>query len=313
MVVKMKKALSIIDCKTDVRINCYSVRESFNPDKSNYKSKYSFLALGWHIYFNRKMVLPKFDSKTGEKKVSEKSLNDSLRRARLAVCSYGMCNEFEYFGTITINSEWHDISNPIKIAEKITKSFDNYKQRKAENFSYILVGEYGEKTNRLHYHFMISGIPKDDLFVNEYHHLDWKLTREKFGHTQITRIKNTRSDRSNVAKYCTKYITKGNVKIGNHRYLCSKGLNCPKRKKIENTYFALSLCEWLEIQGFVPYYNGKYGKSFSIPARVYEDLMAYYEQIKKAIRVKPYLVKMPDWIISPFDKIQREQLSLNGV
>ena len=305
MVLKSRKALSIIDCKTDVRINCYSVREAFNPNKSNYTSKYSLLSLGWHIHINRKLKFFKFDSETGEKIVSEKSINDSLRRARLAVCSYGMCNEFEYFGTITINGEWHDISNPIRIVEKITKTFDNYKQRKAENFSYILVAEYGEKTNRLHYHFMISGIPKDDLFINEYHYLDWKLTREKFGHTQISRIKNTRSDRSNVAKYCTKYITKGNVKIGNHRYLCSKGLNRPERSKIENTFLALSLCEWLEINGFTPYYHGKYGKSFSIPAPVYKDFLIYCERLREAI--KPRFVMMPDWIVSPFDKIEYEQ------
>ena len=41
------------------------------------------------------------------------NMERSLRRARVSVVDYALANRFDYFGTITFNSKWHDVSNPL--------------------------------------------------------------------------------------------------------------------------------------------------------------------------------------------------------
>lgn len=225
----------------------------------------------------------------------------ALRRAKLAVVDLGLCNNFDFFGTITLSDDKVGdlIQNPQFIKDWITKTFDNYRQQIAPEFRYILVPEYGKKTNRLHFHFVCKGIPKDDLFINAKHHLDWHLTTDRFGFTHITRIKASRLDKVRVAKYCAKYLSKDSLKICNHRYFASKDLKRPERSIIENDDEAMLISEWLEVNGFPPYCDMEYARCFSLPARVYEDLCAYLEELRKP--KKAYLIDLPDSILSPWD------------
>lgn len=137
----------------------------------------------------------------GVKIENPEHMERSLRRARVSVVDYALTNRFDYFGTITFNSKWHDVSNPLACRDAILTAFNNYQKRNNCEFKYLLVAEYGEKTQRLHFHFLISGINKDELFINKHHKLDWSYTAERFGHTQITRIGKTTADHENVARY----------------------------------------------------------------------------------------------------------------
>lgn len=240
-----------------------------------------------------------------------KNVERSIRRARTTLIDLAMVNDFEHFGTITINGQWHDISNPEKILDKLTKFFNNYKTRVAPNFDYSLTPEYGEKNGRLHFHFLIMGIPEEDLFINEYKHLDWAPIRERFGHVQITKIGDTDEDRVNVAKYCAKYMSKDNIQIRSHRYFRSKGLKKPTRVVKYFPTVALAVQYWLACNGYKPYSHTKYNCSYSVNM---EDMPSFMKFVKRAIaKVRNiYLIPMPDNTPTPFD-LRQEEIPLHGV
>ena len=149
---------------------------------------------------------------------------------------------------------------------------------------------------------VISGINKDELFINKHHKLDWSYTAERFGHTQITRIGKTTADRENVAKYCSKYITKGNIRISNHRYFCSKSLKKPKITREYNPALTVLVSDWLEDNLQEPYAHNRMCKAYSIPKRIYNDLVKYIEECKRKIAEKPWSFEEIDpWTVCPFD------------
>lgn len=235
---------------------------------------------------------------------NEDNIRRSIRRARVSLVDLAMVNDFQYFGTITINGEWHNIYNPLLIKDRLSKFFNNYKSRTAPDFEYLLVPEYGAKNGRLHFHFLMSGIPENDLFINEYNYLDWLPVRKKFGHVQITKINNSDQDRVNVAKYCAKYMSKDNIQLRSHRYFRSKGL---KKAILTIKYFpsiALAARDWLLSNGYIPYAETRYNVSFAV---VMEDISRFITFIEWAFseykrRCKHvYLLPLPDDTLSPFD------------
>lgn len=213
----------------------------------------------------------KFDE-YGEVIKNEKSEYVAIRRARCSVIDYAMCNDFEYFGTITFGDDKVNVLDCEGVKDRLLQYFNDYQSKRSSDFKYLICPEFGGKTGRLHFHFLCSGLHKDDLFINEHHHLDVLPWRERFGHIQITRIKGKRLDKVRTAKYCSKYITKDCMPIFKHRYYCSNGLKKPEKSVLETAY-ARTLDEWLVFNGLEAYSNESYCKCYSLPARVYEDMM----------------------------------------
>ena len=61
--------------------------------------------IGWKQYLNQKVKLKAFNVETGELWQSEENILRALRRARKSVVDYALCNDFEYFGTVTISPD----------------------------------------------------------------------------------------------------------------------------------------------------------------------------------------------------------------
>lgn len=223
---------------------------------------------------------------------NEENKKRSIRRARVSIVDLSTVNDFEYFGTITINGQWHDISNPSLILSKLQKWTNNYKTRSAPDFDYLICPEYGEKTSRLHFHFLMKGILQNDLFINEYKHLDFQPLKERFGHVQITKIRDTDSDRVNVAKYCAKYISKDNIQIRSHRYFRSNGLKKPTYTVKYTLSEILYILGYLNDLHYIPYSSTQYGMSFAfygddITEFQYILRMAKVRRISKQLRFTP--------------------------
>ena len=169
----------------------------------------------------------KFDEETGEWLRSEKAQYVACLRAKRAVVDYALCNKFDYFGTITISDKRFEVKHyeeQVRALDSLLNALDYYRQFISPDFRYVICPEYGEKKGRLHFHFIVSGISKEDLFINHNHHLDWKYIKERFGHVQIKKIKNTDNDRQRVAFYCSKYISKQGIQLRSHRYFASHDL-----------------------------------------------------------------------------------------
>ena len=88
--------------------------------------------------------------------------------------------------------------------------------------------------------------------------------------------------------YCSKYITKGNIRISNHRYFCSKSLKKPTISREYSPALTVLVSDWLEDNMQEPYAHNRMCKAYSIPKRIYKDLVEYIEKCKQKIAEKPW-------------------------
>lgn len=201
---------------------------------------------------------------------------ESMRRAKRTIVDYALTNDFEYFGTLTFDDRYvdvHSYDGQLNALDRVLDFFNNYK-RTHPDLKYILVPEYGKKKGRLHFHFVLAGISKDELFINERKHLDFMPYRSRFGFTQFAKIGNSDNDKRHTAFYISKYITKNSLQLRSHRYFCSHNLRKPTKYCLDDYSYTVAINEWLEEFGFTAYYENalKCCKCFSVPMRVFKDL-----------------------------------------
>lgn len=166
--------------------------------------------------------------------------DSNLQRARGAIMELGLCNDWDYFSTLTQSNEWdrQDIKSWTK---SLTKWFRNYERKTGQKIAYLLIPER-HKDGAWHIHGLIKGIPPDRLIINEHGYLDWPDYQKKFGWINLGRIR----DHTRVARYITKYVTKDTTRnvsnYGGHLYYASRGL---ERKSVEKSgYLRQEVTAW---------------------------------------------------------------------
>lgn len=114
-------------------------------------------------------------------------------------------NPVNVFVTLTYSDEFLPVKDGIPILAK--KDLQNYLKRLRRKFKngsirYFAVGEYGDNTNRPHYHLAIFGI--SSLHSAEIENA-WNRASKQIGHVHIGEI-NQQSSRY-IAGYCIKKLT----------------------------------------------------------------------------------------------------------
>lgn len=99
-----------------------------------------------------------------EKKESPERLPESLSRSRRLVRDYILCNKFDYFCTFTFDKSKIDRYDYKECASKLTKFFNNFRNRKSPDFRYVVIPEF-HKDGAIHFHGVVSGIPDDEFEV----------------------------------------------------------------------------------------------------------------------------------------------------
>lgn len=144
----------------------------------------------------------------------------SLSRSKNSVKELCLCNDFEYFITLTVSSKFdyynrYDLEDCIDKVKKLMKAY----KRKSKDFKYIYIIEK-HKDGAYHFHGMCKGILSEDRYKNKdgfysSHFFD-KLGRNSFDFID---------DYNKCCSYITKYITKECCRTESGRvYFCSRGL-----------------------------------------------------------------------------------------
>lgn len=171
-----------------------------------------------------KIVLNKFQREKGfeEKDKKHISFSDSdeverisLSRTKRNIKEICLCNNFEYFCTITINSKYCDRFSLELSQEKLKKILHKIK-RKNKDFAFILITEK-HKDGAFHFHGMMKNIP---LYTNKNGYLA-SVDLNELGYNSFSVIKNY----NKCCNYISKYITKDCIRNDkNQIYISSKGL-----------------------------------------------------------------------------------------
>lgn len=164
--------------------------------------------------------------------VNDSKLSNNVARARTRVFELALCNNFEYFITLTINDEKLDRYDLKGYIKKLGQFIRDYRKKYEVDIQYLLIPEK-HKDGAWHVHGLIKGIPEDHLHINEYGYLDWQAYKDRIGWCSIDKVRNKEA----VSKYITKYIRKsfdtdrGITEKENKLYYCSRGLRRPQKKK----------------------------------------------------------------------------------
>lgn len=168
-------------------------------------------------------------------RIDENKLKSSISRSKRNIRRICLSNDFKYFATWTINSEYADRFSVQECQKKMQYILRKY-QEKNKNFKYIYVFEK-HKNGALHCHGLVKGMPDLREFIESdfdklpYYILDTiekgrkiyysEYFSNKLGYNTFTKIDNYAA----VCNYIIKYITKDPVRNENDQvYFCSKGL-----------------------------------------------------------------------------------------
>jgi len=174
----------------------------------------------------------KFNKLNKSRNVHDYRLDNSIARSRTRVFELAICNDFDYFITLTLNDEKLDRYDLKGYIKKLGQFIRNYRRDFEADIQYLLIPEK-HLDGAWHMHGLIKGIPADQLKKNEYGYLDWEDYKKRFGYCSIDKIKNQEA----VSKYITKYIRKsfdsdrGVSEKESKLYYCSRGLRRPQKKK----------------------------------------------------------------------------------
>ena len=149
----------------------------------------------------------------------------NISRARSRILELALCNPWEYFVTLTLNSEKQDREDLKKYVHDLGVWIGNFNKKYDSSMKYILIPEKHKDGKSWHMHGLFHDIPDSALARNEYGYLDIPYYANRFGFISLSPVK----DHERVARYITKYITKDVVqrKESKHEHLfyASRGLS----------------------------------------------------------------------------------------
>lgn len=162
--------------------------------------------------------------------VNGSKLDNNISRARNKVFEYAMCNDFQYFVTLTIDRKKYDRKDLRTYYKDFSQFLRNYGRNHKTKVEYLLIPEK-HKDGAWHMHGLVKGIPGKHLVKNEHGYLDWLHYRDRFGWISLAPIRST----ERVSKYITKYISKDLSRtvtdLNAKMYYSSKGLKVAEEIK----------------------------------------------------------------------------------
>lgn len=161
----------------------------------------------------------------------------SIYRAASTVKDLIRCNDFDFFVTLTCDSEKVNRYNLTECVRVFQTHVRNKNRWRGVPIQYILVPELHPTSGAYHFHGVIRGLTAKDIRINENGYAEWDLPRDYLGFMSMSPIR----DRDRCATYIAKYVTKSLCdaeqteiakRRGVHLYWASHGLNRPLKAKI---------------------------------------------------------------------------------
>ena len=182
---------------------------------------------------------------------NEEKLDNSISRTKSKIYEYAICNDFEYFVTLTLNSEKMDRSDVNNYIKKLGQYIRDVKKSTGQKIEYVLIPEKHADGENWHMHGLMKGLQdlrryninenipqkmKDKIIKYREENLnlyEWVGYSKKFGFNCIEPIRNKEA----CSRYITKYINKnldtdmGITEKNKKKYYCSRGLRTAKNIK----------------------------------------------------------------------------------
>lgn len=182
------------------------------------------------------------EHRRGKKNTAENEgkLEESLSRTKSKIFELAICNDWEFFVTLTLNPEYHDRKDLKSYKIKLLTWIKNYNRIQKTNIKYLLIPE-NHQDGSWHIHGLMMGIPKEHLreFTEQerlpikilielkrgHKVYTWEAYGKAFGYITISEIRHVESVSKYITKYITKDLAKTEIGLNEHLYYCSQGLH----------------------------------------------------------------------------------------
>ena len=217
----------------------------------------------------------------GKKNAAEGTgkLSASLSRTRAAIFELALCNNWEWFVSLTLNPQKFDRADLKTYKKKLSIFIKNYNRIHNTNIKYLLIPELHEDRINYHMHGLMMGLPVEHLReFTEQERLPirilielkkgrkvytWEAYGKTFGYITVTEIRHLESVSRYITKYVTKDLAKTRIGLNDHLYYCSQGL-----KRSELIYIGQLTKELGEE------YSNEYVKIKTVPS--FDEAIAYF-------------------------------------
>lgn len=160
---------------------------------------------------------------TYSRDVNDEKLDNSISRARSSIFEYSMCNDFDYFVTLTLDPKKYDRYDLNGYIKDLGQFIRNYRRIHKVNVQYLFIPEK-HKDGAWHIHGLIKGIPPDHLHVNRNGYLDWDAYSRRFGWISLDKVRSKEAVSKYILKYVSKDIDNTITEKNKKMYYCSRGL-----------------------------------------------------------------------------------------
>lgn len=174
--------------------------------------------------------------------VNDDKLANNLSRAKARVNELALCNDWEYFITLTIDKSKYDRYNLKAYYRDFSEFIHNLNRRRPveRKITYLLIPETHED-GAWHMHGLFNGLCENDFYINQNGYFSWDKYDKKFGYISLDHIKDKDRTASYIVKYITKDVGRNVTELGCHLYYASKNL---KTAELLYRGRAELLCPW---------------------------------------------------------------------
>jgi len=170
----------------------------------------------------------------GEEKEEKEKLASSLSRTRRRVYELAVCNEWDWFGTFTVDAAKHDRSDLGAFRKQLAQWLRNFGKRNGCKVRYLLVPELHKDGENWHMHGLLAGLPP--RFITDFEpgkhpqklidggYKNWPQYAAKFGFCSLGAVRCGAAVSGYLLKYLTKDLAAASHKSGAHLYYASYGL-----------------------------------------------------------------------------------------
>lgn len=176
---------------------------------------------------------------------NDTKLSNNISRARGRVFELAMCNEWQYFCTLTLNEDNIDRYNLNLAVKRFGEWVGNYNKKYHTKLKYLLVPEQ-HKDGAWHFHGLLNNISSDSLVKNMYGYLDLPFFVKRFGFISLSPIRDHNRTANYITKYVTKTMTATSVELNKHLFYASRGLDGAVKIKdgFMDSKLAHDLCDY---------------------------------------------------------------------
>jgi hypothetical protein len=156
--------------------------------------------------------------------VADGRFASSLARTKSTVRELALCNDWDCWVTLTLNSENIDRTDLKGFIKALGEWIGNYNKKYKTKLKYLLLPELHKDGVSWHMHGFFGGVSPESITRNEHRYFDMPYFVNRFGYISIDRIRDKKRISSYIVKYVKKAVGATILEKSLHSYYASNGL-----------------------------------------------------------------------------------------